>query len=122
MNSVLIEEVPADADAESTLIGGVMRSKEITAGTAVDVTEHDIETAGLKMEVCIDVDPRVVADANAVVGILNSILADEGIVGRGVVLCKEAHITAQIGAQYFCDLEMEIEIRPNVEERERENL
>lgn len=78
-------------------IGRIVRREEIVlvTRTAIDMTVCDEETGTLEVQVCIDVNPRILTDLYTAVGILlNGKLAELGYVVRRIVFGKPCDAAA----------------------------
>ena len=107
---------------KNALIGRIVRNHEIVlvSLTCIHMTHHDEEATSLQHEVGIDIDERIVAHLCLNITILlYCILAERCEILRCIILREIVDRSTEMTMQHSCYFEIEIEITPHIEIRNR---
>ena len=104
LRRLLVEEVPAYAEAEDSFVELIVRREEVVAIalSGVHVTHHYEEACVLEVEVGVDVHYGVVAHFRAAVAFLHAELSQCRAVGWCVILGEVSGVGTENALQHVC--------------------
>lgn len=117
LRRLLVEEVPAYAEAEDSFVERIVRREEVVAValSGVHVTHHYEEACVLEVEVGVDVHYGVVAHFRAAVAFLHAELSQCRAVVWRVILGEVSGVSTEIALQNLCYAELQIQVGVYVE-------